>query len=238
MRKIKFTKGGIYHIFNRGVEKRNIFQDNADRWRFIQGLYLFNDKGNSANLLWKLENEKGGLNFRTLKYFMEREHKEWEPLVRIMADCLMPNHYHLILEEIRENGISNFMHKIRTGYTGYFNKKHERVGSLFQGTFKAIPVDKDLYLQYLLIYLNVVNPGELVEPKLKENAIKNIDSIIKFAENYPWSTHQEYLGKRNSIIIDRGVLGNFFSEPMKYQEFTKDILLTKKFNVASHFFLE
>ena len=76
MRKIKFTKGGIYHIFNRGVEKRNIFQDDADRWRFIQGLYLFNDKGNSANLLWKLENEKGGLNFRTLKDFMEREHKE------------------------------------------------------------------------------------------------------------------------------------------------------------------
>jgi len=61
---------------------------------------------------------------------------------------------------------------------------------------------------------------------------------MKFAENYPWSTHQEYLGKRNSIIIDRGVLGNFFSEPMKYQEFAKDILLTKKFNVANHLFLE
>ena len=150
----------------------------------------------------------------------------------------MPNHYHLILEEIEENGISAFMHKIGTGYTGYFNKKHERVGSLFQGTFKAVPVNKDLYLQYLLIYLNVVNPGELVEPKLKENGIKNIDSIMKFAENYPWSTHQEYLGKRNSIIIDRGVLGNFFSEPMKYQEFAKDILLTKKFNVANHLFLE
>jgi len=238
MRIIKITKGGRYHIFNRGVEKRNIFQDDAYRWRFIQCLYLFNDKGNSANLLWKLENEKGGLNFRTLKDFMEREHKEWKLLVRIMADCLMPNHYHLILEEIEENGISAFMHKIGTGYTGYFNKKHERVGSLFQGTFKAVPVNKDLYLQYLLIYLNVVNPGELVEPKLKENGIKNIDSIMKFADYYRWGAHREYLGKRNSIIIDRGVLGNFFSEPMKYQEFAKDILLTKKFNVANHLFLE
>lgn len=238
MRKIKFVKGGIYHIFNRGVEKRNIFQNDADRWRFLQGLYLFNDEENSTNLLWKLENEKGRLNFRTLKDFIEREHKERKPLVRIMADCLMPNHYHLIVEEVKDNGISAFMHKIGTGYAGYFNKKHERVGSLFQGTFKASQVDKDLYLQYLLIYLNVVNPGELVEPELKERGVKDADMIIKFAAEYPWSTHQEYLGKRNSIIIDKGPLGDFFSAPIKYREFAKDILLTKKFNAVSHLFLE
>ena len=238
MRKIRFVKGGIYHIFNRGVEKRNIFQDDADKWRFLQGLYLFNDEENSTNLLWKLEKEKGGLNFRTLKNFVERKHEERKPLVRIMADCLMSNHFHLILQEIKDNGISTFMHKIGTGYAGYFNKKHERVGSLFQGTFKASPVDKDLYLQYLLIYLNVINPGELVEPKLKERGVKNIDMIIKFAAEYPWSTHQEYLGKRNSIIIDKGLLEDFFPTQIKYREFSKEVLLTKKFNIAGRFFLE
>jgi putative transposase len=234
MRKIKFVKGGIYHIFNRGVEKRNIFQDDADKWRFLQGLYLFNDEKASASSLWKLENEKRELNFRTLKIFVEREREKREPLVKIMADCLMSNHYHLILEEIRENGISAFMHRIGTGYTGYFNKKHGRVGSLFQGTFKANKVNKDIYLQYLLIYLNVVNPGELVEPKLKERGVKNIDLIMKFAAGYPWSTHQEYLKKRNSIIVDKGLLGDFFPTRIKYREFAKEILRAKKFNEINH----
>jgi putative transposase len=238
MRKIKFVKGEIYHIFNRGVEKRNIFQDDADRWRFLQGLYLFNDEKVSARSLWKLENERGELNFRTLKKFVEREREKREPLVRIMADCLMSNHYHLILEEIKENGVSTFMHKIGTGYTGYFNRKHGRVGSLFQGTFKANHVDKDLYLQYLLIYLNVVNPGELVEPKLKERGVKNVDMIMRFAAGYPWSTHQEYLKKRNSIIIDKGLLDNFFPTRVKYRTFAKEVLLAKKFEMISRFSLE
>lgn len=238
MRKIKFVKEGIYHIFNRGVEKRNIFQDDADRWRFLQGLYLFNDEKKSAGLLWEMKNVRGGLNFKTLKKFADKRREKREPLVRIMADCLMPNHYHLILEEIKENGISNFMHKIGTGYAGYFNKKYKRVGSLFQGTFKAIPANKDLYLQRLLIYLNVVNPGEFVEPKLKERGVKNIDMIMKFAAGYPWSTHQEYLKKRNSIIIDKGLLGNFFPTQIKYRQFARDILLTKRFNTTDYPFLE
>lgn len=238
MRKIKFVKGGIYHIFNRGVEKRNIFQDDIDRWRFLQGLYLFNDEEKSTNLLWRLEKRKGGLNFRILKNFVEKENGKRRPLVKIMADCLMSNHYHLLLEEIEEGGISAFMHKIGTGYACYFNRKHERVGSLFQGTFKAVPVDKDLYLQYLLVYLNVVNPGELVEPKLKERGVKNIDTIMKFTAEYPWSTHQEYLGKRNSIVIDKGLLGDFFPIQTKYRAFVKDVLLTKRFNTVNRLFLE
>jgi len=238
MRKIRFVKGGIYHIFNRGVEKRNIFQDDADRWRFLQGLYLFNDDGNSTNILWRLENERGGLNFKTLKNFVEKESRERKPLVKIMADCLMSNHYHLILQEVEDNGVSTFMHKIGTGYTGYFNKKHGRVGGLFQGTFRAVPVKMDLYLQYLLVYLNVVNPGELVEPKLKERGVKNIDLVIKFATEYPWSTHQEYLKKRDSIIIDKGLLGDFFPTRAKYREFAKNILLAKKFETINHLSLE
>ena len=155
-----------------------------------------------------------------------------------MADCLMPNHYHLILEEIESGGISKFMHKLGTGYTSYFNKKYERVGNFFQGTFKAVLVDKDLYLQYLLIYLNIINPGGLIEPELKEKGVNNVDAVMKFAENYLWSTHQEYLGKRDSIVIDKGELGKLFSEPAEYQEFAKDILLAKKFDIISNLFLE
>ena len=74
MRRVKFTKGGIYHIFNRGVEKRNIFQNDADRWRFLHDLYLFNNEETSENLLWKIGYKKSGLNFRTLKDFLNRNH--------------------------------------------------------------------------------------------------------------------------------------------------------------------
>lgn len=238
MRSVKFIENGIYHIFNRGVDKRIIFQDDSDRWRFIQALCLFNDKDTSANLLWKMEYRKGGLNFRTLNNFLLENRKDQKPLVKIMADCLMPNHYHLILKEIEDGGISRFMHKVGTGYTEYFNKKHNRAGRFFQGTFKAVPVDNDLYLQYLLVYLNVVNPGQIIEPKIKEDGVNNIDAVIKFVDNYVWSTHQDYLGKRNSAIIDKCELAEFFSNPIKYREFAREVLLSKKYDKVSSLFLE
>jgi len=238
MRKVKFEKGKIYHIFNRGVEKRNIFVNDSDRWRFLQGMYSFNEESSSNRLLWELENKRGGLNFTTIKDFLKDNPTERNPLVEIMADCLMPNHFHLILKEIKENGISRFMHKLGTGYVGYFNKKYERVGGLFQGPFKAVLIEKELYLQYLLIYINVLNPGQLIEPNLKEEGIKDIDAIMKFAEEFQWSTHQEYLGKRDSIIVKKGVLGELFESLEQYKEFTRDILLSKKMTEIKHLILE
>lgn len=239
MRNIQFIKNHFYHIYNRGVEKRNIFLDDNNRWRFLQGLFLFNDENSSANLLWRLEKSRGAANFKVLREFLkENKDKVRLPLVRIMADCFMPNHYHLILEELAEGGITRFMHKLGTGYTQYFNKKYKRVGSLFQGPFKAILIDDELYLQYLLIYLNVINPGELVEPSLKEEGIKDIDTVMKFAEEYLWSTHKEYLQKRESMIIDKGILGELFSEPKNYLEFVRSVLSEKKFEMIGRLTLE
>lgn len=231
MRKITFTPGNIYHIFNRGVEKRDIFLKDSDRWRFLQGMFLFNDERGSANLLYRLEQEKGAMNFRVLREFVATGRQgDRKPLVRIMADCLMPNHYHFLIQEIQDGGISRFMHKFGVGYTKYFNKRHDRVGSLFQGTFKAVPVEEDAHLKYLLVYINVVNPGQLIEPELKEKGVKNLDEIVRFAAEYPWSTHQEYLGRRDSIIIDKDVLGEAFESPAEYDKFTREILLGKKFD--------
>jgi len=234
MRKVQFIKNHFYHIFNRGVEKRKIFLNDSDRWRFLQGLFLFNDKETSANLLWQLERDRGAVNFRVLKEFFATQNKPRHPLVRIIADCLMPNHYHLLLEELVDGGISRFMHKLGTGYTQYFNKKYNRVGSLLQGPFKAVMVDDEMYLKYLLVYINVVNPGGLCEAKLSTK----IEEIMRFADNFPWSTHQEYIGKRNSIIIDKGLLGKIFPNTEAYQEFTKEALLGKKYETAKHLFLE
>ena len=90
MRKNKFEIGKIYHIYNRGVEKRNIFNNDSDKWRFIQGLFLFNDERCSSGILQKIEREnKGRINFRLLKEFIDKDEENKKPLVRIMADCLM-----------------------------------------------------------------------------------------------------------------------------------------------------
>lgn len=228
-RKVQFTKNQIYHVYNRGVEKRDIFGDENDRWRFLQGLFLFNDERTTANLLWQLEKSRKEVNFRVIREYFQKQERSRSPLVRIMADCLMPNHYHLLLEEVVDNGITKFMHKLGTGYVKYFNKKYDRVGGLFQGRFKAVHVKKELQLEYLLVYINVLNPGQLVEPKLKEEGIRNIDAIIKFAEEYPWSTHQEYLGKRESHIIDKGICENLFRDSAGYKDFVKMVLESKKY---------
>jgi len=143
-----------------------------------------------------------------------------------------------LIEEIKEGGISYFMHKLGVGYTKYFNNKYKRVGSLCQGTFKAALIDNEKYLQYLLVYINVLNPGELVEPNLKENGIKNVEKIMQFAEEYQWSTQQEYLNKRNSIIIERGLLGEFFPNANEYREFVKNVLLDRKLDEISSLLLE
>lgn len=238
MRKIQFAKGNFYHIFNRGVEKRDIFKDDNDRWRFLQGLFLFNDEKTTANLLWQMEKNRGRVTFRVLKEFFAKEKRKRDSLVRIIADCLMLNHFHLLLEEIKENGISRFMQKLGTGYAEYFNNKYNRVGSLFQGPFKAVAVEEETYLEYLLVYINVINPGELVEPKLKEVGVKNVGKIMRFAQDYSWSTHQEYLGKRESIIIEKGLLGEIFPDGRKYRQFAEDVLEGKRWEEIKNLSLE
>lgn len=223
MRRVKFEKGKIYHIYNRGVEKRDIFLSDGDRWRFLQGLYLFNDESASTNLLYRLEQEKGKMHFGILKDYMKKEGIDRKPLVRIMADCLKPNHFHLLLEEMQEDGISRFMHKLATGYTGFFNKKYDRVGPLFQGAFKAVEVKNNDQLRYLIVYINAINPGQELEPELKSVA-QDPEEILRFAEHYPWSTHLEYLGKRDSIITDKGVAGTLLSTSSEYRKLVVGIV--------------
>ncbi|MDP2641608.1 MAG: transposase, partial [Candidatus Yanofskybacteria bacterium] len=213
-------------IYNRGVEKRDIFLSDADRWRFLQGMYLFNDQKTSLNMLYRLEQQKGKMHFGILREYLKELDLEHKPLVRIMADCLKSNHFHLLVQETQEGGISKFMHKLGVGYTKFFNMKYERVGALFQGVFKAVEVNKDTQLQYLLAYINVINPGQELEPDIKSVA-QDPEEILRFVEDYPWSTHPEYLRKRNSIIIDKGIADEVFSSSQQYRKFVRDIVLGK-----------
>lgn len=237
-RKNQFAKGHFYHLYNRGVEKRDIFQNDNDRWRFLQGLFLFNDVKTSTNVLWQVERAKGRTTFKTIKEFFEENIENRTPLVRLMADCLMPNHYHLLVEEIVDGGISKFMQKLGTGYTMYFNKTNRRVGSLFQGVFKSVLVATQEQLERLLVYINVINPGQLIEPNLKEDGIKDVEKLLRFVEDCLWTTHREYSGLRESFIIDKGVLNDIFPNPKTYRDFVRSALEERKLNSVSDLFLE
>ncbi len=136
----------IYHVYNRGTDKRKIFSNNKDYERFLALLYLSN--GTSAV---HISNHQGS----TLMDLLGLE--KGNRLVDIGAYCLMPNHFHLLLRQRSENGISKFMQKLTTGYTMYFNTRYERNGTLFQGKFKSSHVAEDRYLKYLISYIHL-NP--------------------------------------------------------------------------------
>ncbi|MFA7676377.1 MAG: transposase [Candidatus Shapirobacteria bacterium] len=148
-------------------------------------------------------------------------------LVKICADCLMPNHYHFLLQETQKGGVVNFMQRLGTGYAKYFTKKYDRPGSLFQGRFKAVHVKTDDQFRYLLAYINAINPAQLMEPELKEKGIKNFQKVLEKVNNYKWSAHFEFLKKRESILIDKGLLGKLYPTPKIYSNFIKDILQQK-----------
>jgi len=232
-RKFPFIVGKIYHIYNRGVAKCPISKQEADNWRFLQGLCLFNDVKSVTNVLWQLERNRGRLTLGVLRNYIISEGRKREPLVRILAYCIMPNHFHLLMQEISPGGITKFMHKLGLGYARYFNNKYNRVGSLFQGKFKNIIVENKNYLQYLLVYINVLNPAELLKLDWKEEGIEDVEKILKFTKNYQWSTHQEYLGKRRSIIINKGILGKLLPTPKAYLDLVEAVLKEKRYQEIS-----
>jgi len=146
-RVIDLVNGEFYHIYNRGVDKRNIFESSHDYERFIDLLYLANSS--KALSYRNIKSSKKGL------FTYDRE----ETLVSIGAYCLMPNHFHLLITPYSEESAAKFMSKLSTAYTMYFNKKNNRSGSLFQGTYKAKHANSDEYLKYLFSYIHL-NPSK------------------------------------------------------------------------------
>lgn len=131
-----------YHIFNRGVDKRPVFLDTQDYLRFYNSLHYFNSIKPVSSLFESSRNAK--LN----------PGKPIEKLVRIHAYSLLPNHFHLMLTQVTDGGISEFMKRVGGGYTSYFNEKNKRSGSLFQGTYKRVGVTSNAQLLFLAAYIN------------------------------------------------------------------------------------
>ena len=153
--------------------------------------------------------------------------EEWpsrKPIVKILAFSLLENHFHLLLKEIREGGISLFMQKFGTGMATYFNIKYKEVGSLFQGSYKARRIEGDLYLKYLSVYIQVKNPFENY-PGGFQKAVRNFDKAYAWAMKNPYCSLADYAGLRNSSIIDKDILGEIFSNSEEYKKFARQCLI-------------
>ena len=183
MRKISLVVNEFYHIYNRGVEKRVIFIDKYDYQRFVELLFLVNT--HHAIDLRSIHDEIGSV------YDFDRG----EPLLAIGAYCLMPNHFHLLVTPIAEDGVSLFMSKLCTSYSMYFNKKYQRNGTLFQGRYKAEWADSDQYLKYLFAYIHL-NPVKLIDSTWKEEGIKDAAKAYAFAASFQYSSLSDYLSLR------------------------------------------
>jgi putative transposase len=198
LRKQKFAVNEYYHLYNRGTEKRIIFVNKED-YKYFQ--YLMNVCNSKKNI----ELRKIGKNFN-----------RGETLVNIGVYCLMPNHFHILLREKTEGGVSKYMLKLMTAYSMYFNKKYKRTGKLYEGVFKSTYVDNDNYLKYLYSYIHL-NPAKLIDKNWKENKNRNSKNLLEYVFNYSYSSLQEYvLGNFN--IINPKVFPVYFERIMDHKK--------------------
>lgn len=210
MRKTEFANGEHYHVFNRGVDKREIFSNTKDYDRFLLGMDLLNDKKDGLMIEWRDYKESNPK--ATIKDFLKPGFRKREPLVKIIAYCLNPNHYHFILEQVFNKGVERFMHKIGTSHTKYFNKRRKRSGTLFQGRFKSVHIDSNEYLLYLSAYVN------------KNNFIHGYNKN----DSWPHSSLHCYLGKKEDKLVNKNIILGQFENIKEYDKFLKDNALYMK----------
>jgi len=228
MRKIKIETEKYYHIYNRGAGKLDVFCDEKDYLNFLRKIRELNNESLSNGrdfLLRKISDEfgfvkemepgsrylePGSISTQHLifnKYFNEL--REYPKLVDILCYSLQPNHYHFILKQLTDNGIEKFMHKLGTSYVNYFNKKYKKSGVLFQGRFKAFPINNENKLCQLSAYVN---------------CNYEIHKLGK-AEKYKFSSYKEYLNLRNGNLCNKKIILELFKNNLeKYKEYCEFVI--------------
>ncbi|MEK7576463.1 MAG: transposase [Patescibacteria group bacterium] len=211
-RDFQFSVGELYHIYNRGNDKRNIFLNEVNYSRFVKLLFLCN--GTSSIVFKSIPPAK-------LFHF-----KRGSQLIDIGAYCLMPNHFHLLVKEKVENGISDFMKKLSTAYSMYFNLKYRRTGKLFEGAFKAKHISEDEYLKYLYAYIHL-NPIKLIEPKWKETGIKDKKQAAAYLKKYRFSSYLDFMGqsREEKYILNRNEFPKYFTKPTNFSALINEWLI-------------
>lgn len=215
-------EGEFYHLYSRGNSKQKIFLDDRDRDRFLKILYLYNSP---ARIDFKNDIADRKIN----AWDFERG----EPIVHIGAWVLMPNHFHLYITpkntEARlpskvpsissQNSITDFMHRVLTSYSKYFNNRHQRTGSLFEGKFKSVHIQNNNHAKYLFSYIHL-NPLKLFDKKWKEQKSGNERGLKKFLDSYKWSSYSDYLGinRSENKIIHKINFPRYFESKNSFQK--------------------
>ncbi|QQG46629.1 MAG: transposase [Candidatus Niyogibacteria bacterium] len=223
MRDIDFVEGEIYHIFTRGVEKRTIFEDDFDRRRFATILFYLNDA--SGKPARQMQNSVPTLT-----------DSDKEPMVEILSWCFMPNHFHLLVKELKEGGISAFLHRLQVSHALYFNTKYKRSGPLFSGKFKAVHIGGDKHFTHVSRYIHL-NPLELFDPMWKERGyVEDKVGAEKFLKEYKWSSLPDYLeqGTKFASLIDKSMVMEYFDNSVEdYWKFISEWINRPKSELGS-----
>lgn len=192
-RPVPFVNGELYHIFNRGVAKMPIFNNSYDHNRFIKTV-----------LYYSVDDLKPKFSiFTPTTRRLNTERK----IVNFVCYCFMPNHFHFLLQQVKEGGITEFMSKISNSYTKYFNTKNKRVGPLLQGEFKAVHIEKDEQLLHVSRYIHL-NPL--------------VGYLTKDLKAYRWSSYLEYLNLTDNTICSKELVLDQFNSPNAYKQFLLD----------------
>ncbi len=201
--------GQFYHVYNRGVEKRRIFENRRTYTRFLQAIGYYQLEGPKPKFS----------NFIKYKLFEPDPDKK---IVEIICYCLMPNHFHFLIKQLKENGVSEFIGKLTNSYTKYYNVKFDRVGPLLQGQFKAVLIESDEQLIHVSRYIHL-------------NPVSSF--LVKKPEDYEWSSYNEYLNGKG-MCTKKEIL-NFFQSVMDYKKFVDDqIDYAQKLEVIKHQLLD
>ena len=205
VRKVKLERGEYYHVLNRGSGKRNVFINEGDYLKFIEIIkYYQNDSpGVSLSNFVRLTPET------RLEIEMKMKKKK-NYLIDLIAYCLMPNHFHLLVRQNEEDGIMNFMHRLQNSYSHYFNLKRKDSGVLFEGRFKAIRVNSEEQLLHLSRYVHL-NP-------YSSGLVKSLKGLLK----YFYSSLPEYLGEEEEMFCQKKIILNQFKNLLNYKKFIWD----------------
>lgn len=192
-----FENKKIYHLYNRGVAKQKIFQDPNDHQRLLDSFAYYLDRG--------IKQKISEINKTKLTKILSSDPKK--PLVSIVGYCLMPNHLHFIVQQLRDGGISQFMQDSLNSYSRYYNTKHERVGPIFQSRFKSVEIEDDEQLIHLSRYVHI-NPY-----------VANITDDLK---NYPWSSLKLFIKNKKTRLCNPKIIIKIMGSIKEYKDFVCD----------------
>jgi len=218
-RKDPFVTGEYYHLWNRGIDKRNIFKSKNDYERFMMLLYIANNED-----VLKLDNLIN-INHKGYEEIMVME--KGKSLVSIGAWCTMTNHFHLIVRQEVDGGITKLMRKLGVGYSMFFNIKYQRQGALFGGPFKSkcIKTD-DNYMRQLFTYIHL-NPLDINFSDWKKEINKSSSDMKDFLESYRYSSYQDYADidrVENNILVKEN-FPSYFKEVNSFKDFIESYFI-------------